>query len=105
MVSPDLDTAIIDESHVRALVRLARLDLPDEEIHRLTADLGKILAHVKQLEQLELAGVDPTAHISFDKPHPRTDTPHPSLPVDLALREAPRVSMDGFAAPAFVDEG
>jgi aspartyl-tRNA(Asn)/glutamyl-tRNA(Gln) amidotransferase subunit C len=105
MVLPDLDTSLIDETRVRALARLARLDLPDEEIHKLTGDLGKILAHVKQLEELDLTGVDPTAHVAFEEPRLRTDTPEPSFPVDLALREAPRVSMDGFAVPAFVDEG
>ncbi|MBK9259317.1 MAG: Asp-tRNA(Asn)/Glu-tRNA(Gln) amidotransferase subunit GatC [Polyangiaceae bacterium] len=105
MVSPERDTNIIDETRVRALARLARLELPDEEIHKLTGDLGKILAHVKQLEELDLTGVDPTAHVAFEEPHLRSDTPHPSLPVDLALREAPRVSMEGFAVPAFVDEG
>jgi aspartyl-tRNA(Asn)/glutamyl-tRNA(Gln) amidotransferase subunit C len=105
MVSPDLDTGVIDETRVRALARLARLDLPDEEIRTLAADLGKILAHVQLLEELDLTGIDPTAHVAFEEPVLRLDTPGPSLPVDLALREAPRVSMEGFAVPAFVDEG
>jgi aspartyl-tRNA(Asn)/glutamyl-tRNA(Gln) amidotransferase subunit C len=100
MVSP-----LIDEQRVRALAKLARLDLPDEEIHQLTGDLGKILAHVKQLEELDVTGIEPTAHVSFDTPNLRADTPHTSLPVELSLREAPRVSMGGFAVPAFVDEG
>ena len=105
MVTPELDSTLIDETRVRSLARLARLELPDDEIHTLTADLGKILGHVKQLEEVDVAGVEPTAHVSFDTPHLRSDTPHTSLPVEAALREAPRVSMDGFAVPAFVDEG
>ena len=35
----------------------------------------------------------------------RADEPRPSLPHELALREAPSVSQDGFAVPAFVEEG
>jgi aspartyl-tRNA(Asn)/glutamyl-tRNA(Gln) amidotransferase subunit C len=105
MGSPDMDSALIDETRVRSLAQLARLDLPDEEILELTGDLEKILGHVKQLEELDVTGIEPTAHISFDTPHLRSDTPHTSLPVEEALREAPRVSMDGFAVPAFVDEG
>jgi aspartyl-tRNA(Asn)/glutamyl-tRNA(Gln) amidotransferase subunit C len=35
----------------------------------------------------------------------REDEPAPSLPRDVALREAPRVQDGGFAVPAFVDEG
>lgn len=105
MFSSDNDSPLIDEARVRKLARLARLELPDDEIHKLTEDLGKILAHVQQLEELDLTGVEPTAHVSFDTPDLRADAPHASLPVDMALREAPRVSMDGFAVPAFVDEG
>lgn len=108
MVTPDKDSSIIDiidEGRVRTLARLARLELPDEEIHKLTGDLAKILAHVQQLEELDLTGIEPTAHVSFDTPDLRADTPQTSFPVEIALREAPRVSMDGFAVPAFVDEG
>ncbi len=105
MVSTDLDSTLIDETRVRALARLARLDLQDEEIRQLAGDLCKILAHVKQLEELDLEGVDPTAHLGFEQPTLRADSPLPSLDVDVALREAPRVSMEGFAVPAFVDEG
>jgi aspartyl-tRNA(Asn)/glutamyl-tRNA(Gln) amidotransferase subunit C len=35
----------------------------------------------------------------------RSDTPKTSLPHELALFEAPDVKEDGFAVPAFVDEG
>lgn len=105
MVSPEKDSSLIDETRVRTLARLARLELPDDEIHKLTGDLGKILAHVQQLGELDVTGIEPTAHVSFDTPDLRADAPHASLPVDVALREAPRVSMDGFAVPAFVDEG
>lgn len=105
MDTSDKDSELINESRVRTLARLARLELPDDEIRKLTGDLGKILAHVKQLEEVDLTGVEPTAHVSFDTPHLRSDTPQTSLPVDVALREAPRISMDGFAVPSFVDEG
>ena len=105
MGSPAKDSSLLDEQRVRTLAKLARLDLPDEEIHKLTGDLGKILAHVEQLEELDLTGIEPTAYVSFDTPNLRPDVPHTSLPVDQALREAPNVSMDGFAVPAYVDEG
>lgn len=105
MDSPPKDAALLDENRVRTLAKLARLELPDEEVQELTADLGKILGHVRQLEELDLTGIEPTAYVSFDTPALRPDEPHVSLPLDLALREAPRTSMDGFAVPAYVDEG
>lgn len=105
MASPDPENSLMDEHRVRSLAKLARLELPDDEIQKLTGDLGKILAHVKQLEELDVTGIEPTAHVSFDRPDLRPDEPHESFPVDLALRESPRISMDGFAVPAYVDEG
>ena len=35
----------------------------------------------------------------------RADEPETSLPREVALREAPRVAMEGVGVPAFVDEG
>jgi aspartyl-tRNA(Asn)/glutamyl-tRNA(Gln) amidotransferase subunit C len=105
MDSSDPDSRLLDENRVRTLAKLARLELPDAQIQGLTADLAKILAHVDQLAELDLTGIEPTAYVSFDLPALRPDEPHASLPVDLALREAPRTSMDGFAVPAYVDEG
>lgn len=95
----------ITAEEARRIARLAHLDLADDELAGLVVDLGRILEHVKQLEELDLEGVPPTAHGEIERLALREDEPHSSLPRDLALREAPRVSADGFAVPAFVDEG
>ncbi|MDI1436974.1 MULTISPECIES: Asp-tRNA(Asn)/Glu-tRNA(Gln) amidotransferase subunit GatC [Polyangium] len=110
------------EDEVRSLARLANLDLPDDEIRRLTGDLGRILAYVRQLEELDVTGIEPTAQVvpgfgaegAAGRPGApsveptrvelRADEPHESLPHEIALREAPRTSMDGFAVPGFVEE-
>ena len=88
-----------------AIARMAHLDLAPEELARLTRELGDILAYVRQLEEVDVTGVPPTAHVQLERLPLREDEPTPSLPRELALREAPRVSMEGFAVPAFVDEG
>lgn len=95
----------ISADEALAIARLAHLDLAPDELARLTRELGDILAYVKQLEEVDVTGVPPTAHVRLERLPLREDTPSPSLPRDLALREAPRVAMDGFAVPAFVDEG
>ncbi|MDC3961827.1 Asp-tRNA(Asn)/Glu-tRNA(Gln) amidotransferase subunit GatC [Polyangium jinanense] len=97
-------SAPIAEDEVRSLARLANLDLPDAEIRRLTGDLGRILAYVQQLEELDVTGIEPTAHVELGRAPLRADEPHESLPHEVALREAPRTSMDGFAVPGFVEE-
>lgn len=95
----------ITPAEVRRIAHLAHLDVTDDEVTRLTRELGKILAYVKQLEELDLEDVPPTAHASLDRLPLRADEPGSSLPREVALREAPRVAMEGFAVPAFVDEG
>lgn len=102
---PEKGRPVITSEEVLRIGSLAHLHLAPEEIERITLELGDILAYVKQLEEVDVTDVPPTAHVQLERLALRPDEPSPSLPRDLALREAPRVSQDGFAVPAFVDEG
>ena len=95
----------ITADEVRRIAHLAQLDVSPDELDRLTRELGRILAYVKQLEEVDTTSVEPTAHVLVDRLPLRGDDPETSLPREVALREAPRVAMEGFAVPAFVDEG
>ena len=99
------DPSPITRDEVLAIARLAHLELAPDEVERMTRELGSILAYVRQLQELDVTGVPPTAHVQIERLPLRADQVQPSLPRELALREAPRVSQDGFAVPAFVDEG
>ena len=68
-------------------------------------ELARVLAYVRQLQEVDVSMVAPTAHAQVDRQPLRADDPRPSLPHELALREAPVVSQDGFAVPSFVEEG
>ncbi len=100
-----MDEAPVSREEILTIARLAHLELSPEELDRMTRDLGQILGYVRQLGELDLAGVAPTAHVQIERLPLREDEPRPSLPHELALREAPRVAHGGFAVPAFVDEG
>ena len=102
----DVGSPPLQRDEVLALARLAHLDLSAEEADRLTGDLARILAYVRQLEEVDVSAVPPTAHVQIDRlPLRDDDEERPSLPREIALGEAPRVQDDGFAVPAFVDEG
>lgn len=103
MDAPSTPPITIEEA--QKIAQLAHLDLGPDELARLTHDLANILGYVRQLEEVDVTGVDPTAHVQLERLRLRDDEPGVSLPRELALREAPRVSQDGFAVPAFVDEG
>lgn len=96
---------VITSEEVLRIAGLAHLKLQPDEIARMSSELSAILAYVKQLEELDTSAVPATAHVQIERLALRPDEPAPSLPRDLALREAPRVADDGFSVPAFVDEG
>lgn len=93
----------VDE--VTKIAALAHLDLGEGEAERMTRELARVLAYVRQLEEVDVSAVPPTAHVQIARLPLREDEPRPSLAHDLAMREAPSVSGDGFAVPAFVEEG
>lgn len=90
---------MIGKDDVRHVARLARLRLEVDEADRMTAELAKILEHIDKLGELDLAAVEPTAHVLAITDVLRPDKPRPSLPRDEALRNAPAVSDDCFRVP------
>jgi aspartyl-tRNA(Asn)/glutamyl-tRNA(Gln) amidotransferase subunit C len=94
----------ITRETVLHVAKLARLELADSEIDRMQKDLGNILEYVNSLAELDTASVEETTQFAALGAPLRPDVVEPSLPNELALREAPRSSGGGFAVPAFVDE-
>ena len=61
-------TRVIDRDQVLHVARLARLELTEEEIGRMSTELSVILEHVERMNQLDLDGVEPTSHVvSFEQ--------------------------------------
>jgi aspartyl-tRNA(Asn)/glutamyl-tRNA(Gln) amidotransferase subunit C len=90
----------IDVHHV---ARLASLSLGEAEAAAFERELGKIVAYVTQLDELDTADVPPTAHVQLDRLPVRADTVQPCLSHEEALAQAPSVEGDGFAVPTFVE--
>ncbi len=102
---PSDSPAPIHADEVKKIAALAHLELGPGEAERMTRELARVLAYVRQLQEVDVSMVAPTAHAQVDRQPLRADDPRPSLPHELALREAPVVSQDGFAVPSFVEEG
>jgi aspartyl-tRNA(Asn)/glutamyl-tRNA(Gln) amidotransferase subunit C len=91
---------MIDREQVLHVARLARLELSEDEVSRMTGELSAILDHIEKISTLDLDGVPPTTHV-VDVPNAlRPDEPRPSLPRDVALANAPAVDDDGFSVPS-----
>ena len=81
------------------VARLARLALTDEEVERLGAQLNAILEAVGKVAELDLEGVEPTAHPLDLVNVWAEDEPRPSLPVEEALGNAPDREAGFFKVP------
>ena len=85
------------------IARLARLALTPEEKAAFAAQLGDVLGHIEQLKQVDVSGVEPTAH-AFDVHNVwREDVAEPGLPVEAALRNAPARRANMIVVPKVVE--
>jgi len=85
-----------DVLHVAAL---AQLELTEEEIARLTEQIGDILAAVGKVSELDLSDVPATSHPLSVVNVLRPDEPEPSLPLEDVFANAPERDGDHFRVP------
>ena len=90
----------ISRDEVLHVARLARLELSEEEVERFAEQLSAILEAVGKVSELDLEGVEPTAHPLDLVNVWAEDEPRPSLSVDEALANAPDREGDSFRVPA-----
>ncbi len=88
---------------VKYVAHLARMKLSPTEEQQLGAQLGDILGYIEKLKEVDVSGVEPTAH-----PFPlvnvtRADEARPSLPHDDAMRNAPQQASGLFIVPKIVE--
>jgi len=90
----------IEMQDVEHVARLARLELSEDELERFAEQLNAILEAVGKVSELDLEGVEPTAHPLDLVNVWAEDEPRPSLTVDEALANAPDREGDSFRVPA-----
>ena len=94
----------ISEKDVAHLAKLARIDLPDEQLAHYARQLDAILQAVEQISEVAADDVPAMSH-----PVPMTnvfreDVPTPSLAEGAALAGAPAVEEGRFRVPRILDE-
>lgn len=94
---------MFSREQVAKVARLARLHLTEDEIERLSHDLGAILEYVDQLNEVDTVGVEPLAHCLPIQNVFREDEVRPSLPVGDALANAPKRVGDFYSVPPILD--
>ena len=90
----------ITREDVLHVARLARLEIPEDQIERVQAELGAILEAVGKVSELDLEGVEPTSHPLDLVNVWGEDEPRPSLTREEALANAPDAADGAFRVPA-----
>jgi aspartyl-tRNA(Asn)/glutamyl-tRNA(Gln) amidotransferase subunit C len=91
------------EINIKYVAHLARLALTPEEETKLAAQLGNILGYIEKLGELDVSGVEPTAHAVPMVNITRADEIRESLSHEDALRNAPRQANGLFIVPKIVE--
>jgi len=89
----------IDREQLLHVARLARLELREDEVERLEAQLNDILAAVSKVSELDLSDVPPTSHPLEIANAWAEDEPRPCLPLDDVFENAPDRDGDYFRTP------
>jgi aspartyl-tRNA(Asn)/glutamyl-tRNA(Gln) amidotransferase subunit C len=92
-----------DDFNVKYVAHLARLSLSPEEEAKLGAQLSHILGYVNKLKEVDVSGVEPTAHAFPMTNVTRPDEVRASLTNEEALRNAPAKANGLFLVPKIVE--
>jgi aspartyl-tRNA(Asn)/glutamyl-tRNA(Gln) amidotransferase subunit C len=88
---------------VKYVAHLARLSLSPDEEQKIGAQLGNILGYIEKLKEVDVAGVEPTAHAFPLVNVTRPDEVRPSMSNEDALRNAPAQANGLFIVPKIVE--
>jgi aspartyl-tRNA(Asn)/glutamyl-tRNA(Gln) amidotransferase subunit C len=88
---------------IKHVAHLARLSLTPEEEQKIGAQLDNVLHYVEKLKEVDVSGVEPTAHAFPLVNVTRPDEIQPSLSNDEALRNAPAKANGLFIVPKIVE--
>ena len=91
------------EIDVKYVAHLARLSLSPDEEQKISAQLGNILGYIEKLKEVDVTGVEPTAHAFPLVNVTRPDEVRPSISNEDALRNAPAKANGLFMVPKIVE--
>ena len=92
-----------NQINIDHVAHLARLELTDAEKLKFAAQLKDMLAYVAKLGEVDVAGVEPTAHAVPLTNVLRPDEAHPSIDLTLVLNNAPESARGLFIMPKIVE--
>lgn len=92
----------ITREEVEHVATLAKLNLSEKELAKMTGQLDTILSYVAKLDELDTAGVVPTTHVFDINNAYREDEVEPSLAQEEALVNGPQENGEAFVVPRII---
>lgn len=96
---------MLTADEVRKVSRLSRLALTDAQVEQYRAQLSAVLGYVDRLRGLDLAGVEPMAHVGEIVNRLDDDTPGPTLTNEALLAMAPDAMPPFVKVPKVIGDG
>ncbi|MFA6287370.1 MAG: Asp-tRNA(Asn)/Glu-tRNA(Gln) amidotransferase subunit GatC [Opitutaceae bacterium] len=92
-----------EDLNIDRIANLARLALTPEEKVKFSAQLADVLTNIEKLKQVDVTGVEPTAHAFPIYNVWADDVAKPGLSVEDALRNAPEKRDNMIVVPKVVE--
>lgn len=94
----------LTQQDVEKIAHLARLELTHAEKAQYLEQLTAILDYAEMLNELDLDGIEPTAHAIAQQNVMREDVTAPGLAIDEVLFNAPKQAQNQFLIQSVLDE-
>tara|TARA_B110000977_G_C10932725_1_gene437757 strand:- start:33 stop:320 length:288 start_codon:yes stop_codon:yes gene_type:complete len=93
----------VDKTTVAKIARLARIDVPEERLEPLAAELNGILNWIAELDEVNTDNVTPLASVTGHALPMRDDVVNDGNCVDDVLANAPDSTSGFFVVPKVVE--
>ena len=90
----------LDITHI---AKLARLNISEEEASTFIPQLETILSYIDTLNELDVSGIEPSAHAKPVFAIPRADIVGSSMPAESLEQNAPSFAQDQVRVPRVVE--
>jgi aspartyl-tRNA(Asn)/glutamyl-tRNA(Gln) amidotransferase subunit C len=93
----------VDQDTVRRIARLARIAIADEHVPHLQGELNAILSFIEQLNEVDVAGVEPMTSVTPMRMKKRADEVTDGGYPDKIVANAPATEDNFFLVPKVVE--
>ncbi len=93
----------LDKAIVARIATLARIKVPESELEPLARELSQILTWIEQLNEVDIAGIEPMASVAAMTLPMREDVVADGGDRDAILKNAPQTARGFFLVPKVVE--